>query len=416
MLRDMDAREQQGRLASELAREFHALARWWLTHVVDVRNGAIAGEVSNDNRADPGAGKGLVYAARILWFFSAAHRYEPLPGYRAAAELAHGLLEKHFRDEQNGGLFWSLDADHRPVSRKKQVYGQAFAVYGLSEYAMAFGDRSALGLAQELVELVELHARDREHGGYLEALDADWSPLADVRLGESDINAEKTMNTHLHLLEAYTRFFRARPSDESRERLSRLLVLFLERFVEPTGEYLERYFTRDWQNIPAARSFGHDIEASWLLWQAATALGDADLQLRVHSTSLKLAGAVLRHGRSEQGGVIDEWAPDAERDGRHVWWVQAEAMVGFHNAWQLSGDRGFLHACTDAWAFIENYQRDRLYGEWLWFSRLDPQAQSRYKAGQWKAPYHNGRALLEMMSRLGTGREADPEPRCEETP
>jgi mannobiose 2-epimerase len=406
----MDARAQQGRLAAELVREFHALARWWLTHAVDIRNGAIAGEVSNSNRADPGAGQGLVYISRILWFFSAAYRYEPLPEYRAAAELARRVLEERFSDHENGGLFWLLDAGHRPVSLKKQVYGQAFAVYGLSEYAMAFDDRGALGLARELVELIELYARDHEHGGYLEALDADWSPLADVRLGESDINVEKTMNTHLHVLEAYTHFSRADPGDDARERLSSLVVLFLERFVEPTGDYLERYFTRDWQSIPAARSFGHDIEASWLLWEAATVLGDARLQARVRGASLRLAVAVIRHGRSEQGGVINEWAPGGERDASHVWWVQAEAMVGYHNAWQLSGDRGFLDACTDTWAFIKNHQRDPENGEWLWFSRLDPQAQSIYKAGQWKAPYHNGRALLEMISRLEAGSEADPEP------
>ena len=391
---------QSARIIAELNEEFRSLAGWWLEHVVDTETGALAGEVSNRNQPNPEAGKSLVFVARLLWFFSAAYRFDPRAEYRAAADLAYGFLQEHFHDPEHGGLLWTVDADNRPRSRKKQTYGQAFAIYGLSEYAMAFDSSEALERARSLVTLLEQYANDRDKGGYLEALSADWKPLEDVRLGASDINAEKTMNTHLHILEAYSNFFRAEHSPEFAETLGSLLTLFLDRFVEPLGDSLVRYCTRDWQIIESSRSYGHDIESSWLLWEAASLLGDEALQQRVKANSIALADGVLEHGVDAHGGVVHEGRPGRIDDESRIWWVQAEALVGFFNAWKLTARTEFLQASLQAWAFIQSQQRDREYGEWLWFSKLDTGAEPMYKSGQWKAPYHNGRALLEMMSRL----------------
>lgn len=393
----MSASEMPAQITQDLEREFHAVAGWWLEHVVDLENGRIAGEVSNGNRVSPAAGLGLVYVARLLWFFSAAYRFRPNAKYRKVAALCRQVLIEQFTDRNNGGLAWSLDAEGRVDSRKKQTYGQSFAIYGLSEYFLAFGDREALEAAGRLMWLLETRVLDHERGGYVEALDADWQPLADVRLGETDLNGEKTMNTHLHMLEAYTNYHRAKRDRESAGMLERLLTLFLERFVKPHGAFLARFYDADWNEMPAACSYGHDIEASWLMWEAAALLGDDGLQKRLREPLLALAENVLANGIDEHGGVIHE---GGGRDGTRVWWVQAEAMVGFANAWQMTGEQRFLHASLSCWDFIKEHQRDSRYGEWLWYSSLDAPGEQAYKAGMWKAPYHNGRALLEMIRRL----------------
>jgi mannobiose 2-epimerase len=389
-------------LLQQFRDELDASCDWWLEHVIDTEEGVIAGEVSVNNRPNPAAGLGLVYVTRLLWFFSAAYRYRPDPRYRAAAELAYHVLTESFPDYENGGLVWSVDSDHQPDSLKKQTYGQSFAVYGLSEYSMAFGNPTALKFADELVELIELHLHDRQNGGYVEALTANWQPLDDVRLGESDANAEKTMNTHLHILEAYTNYYRARPSAEFARTLSSLVMLFLTRFVKPAGEHLTRFYSMEWNELSSAYSFGHDIEASWLLWEAAEVLDDTELKECLRGPVIDLANGVLARGTDEFGGVSNELMPGSFRDSSRIWWVQAEAMVGFMNAWQMTGGEHYWKACVASWKFILNHQVDKSNGEWLWFSRLDHSTPSEYKAGRWKAPYHNGRALLEMIRRLST--------------
>ena len=387
-------------LRGQLEDELHAVTAWWLEHVVDLESGDIAGEVSTDNRVNPDAGWSLVYVTRLLWFFSAMYRHGAIADCRAAAELCRRFLEHHFLDRENGGLFWTLDARKRPGSRKKQTYGQAFALYGLSEFARAFDDDDARSQAGQLVEALELHTHDRENGGYLEALDPRWQPLSDMRLGSSDSNAEKTMNTHLHVLEAYAAYFRVKPDPATRTLLAGLVDLFLRRFLEPSGRHLLRYCSRDWAVYPAGRSFGHDIEASWLLCEAADALGDPGLQSRARKAALALSVGVLAQGLDADGAVIHERSPDGSPDRTRVWWVQAEATVGFFNAWQLCREQRFFEASLGCWAFIREHQRDHEHGEWTWFSARDKNASLEYKAGAWKGPYHNGRALLEMIRRI----------------
>ena len=387
-------------LAREFESKLHAIAGWWLEHVVDLKSGRIATQVSNRNRQDVNADLGLVYVSRLLWFFSAAYRFSRRAAYRQVADLCHHFLLSHFTDHEHGGLAWSVDSANRQKSRKKQSYGQAFAIYGLSEYAMATGEARPLEEAGRLVKLLERHALDEEHGGYLEALAADWGPLTDVRLGEKDRNADKTMNTHLHILEAYTNYYRAKPSPDFAGTLENLVTLFLERFVAPGGETLVQYYSRDWRLIEAARSYGHDIEASWLLWEAACLLGDKAIKHSVRGRSIALAEGVLEHGTDNLGGVVHEGMPGRVLDPARVWWVQAEALVGFFNAWQMTGRPEFLQASGASRDFIADYQRDSANGEWYWYSILDPGAGTRYKAGFWKAPYHNGRAMMEMARRM----------------
>ena len=389
----------------EMRAEFEAIADWWLEHVICLDSGDIAAEVSADNKRNRKAGKSLVYSARLLWFFSAAFRFRPDPRFRAAADLCYRELTSLYPDRRNGGLVWSVDAAGLPDSRKKQCYGLCFAVYALTEYFMATGHGDAIVTAEDLVCLVERNMYDTEHGGYIEAMTPDWRTLEDMRLGDTDLNAEKTMNTHLHVLEAWINFHRAQPGAESAARLARVADLFLQHFVA-SGGYQKRFFTRDWQELPAEISFGHDIEASWLLWEAGAVLDNGALRGRLLGPVVELADSVLESGAGPEGEVFHEGTQREAVDRSRIWWVQAEALVGFMNAWQVTADERFLEASRASWAFIRDYQRDTEYGEWAWYSRLDRAAPPIYKAGFWKAPYHNGRAMLEMIRRLSAGRNA----------
>lgn len=385
---------------SEVAAEFHAIARWWLTHVVDPKLGNIVAEVSNDNSPNRNVGKSLVLITRLVWFYSAAYREEPRTEYRATAVLCYQCLLKNFRDTVYGGMIWKLDREDRPESQKKQSYGQAFAIYALSEFYLAFGDDEALSLAQDLVNVLENYMHDGMHGGYLEGLSRSFSPLADRRLGDKDLNAEKTMNTHLHILEAYTNFYRAKPSKAFFETLAELVTLFVDKFIRPKGAHLTRFYSRDWREVHSGISFGHDIEASWLVWETVNQLGDPALIEQYRQPVIELADGVLARGIDEYGAVANEMLPGSFRDETRIWWVQAEAMVGFMNAWQMTGQLHYLDASRNCWSFIQRYHLDRKNGEWLWFSHIDKIEESNYKSGEWKAPYHNGRAVLEMLHRL----------------
>lgn len=385
-------------IREELENELRAIACWWLSHVVDRKHKKIAGEVSNRNRRKRLEGMSLVLGARLTWFFSAIYRHDARLEYREAAQLCCRLLLDRYLDPVHGGMYWTLDWRHRPKSRKKQTYGQAFAIYALSEYYLAFGDAKALEAAQSLVELLEEHVRDRACGGYLEARAEDWSEIE----GEcvDDVNADKTMNTHLHVLEAYSNFYRADRNPDFAELLRGLISLFIDRFARPGGDHLVQHYSRDWTEVPAAITFGHDIEASWLIPEAVTVLADAALEKQACTTAIKLARGVLVSGVDEYGGVSMGLQPGNIRISTREWWAQAEAMVGFMNAWQMTGEKQFLDTSFNCWRFIREHHIDMRYGEWRWNSSLDRQAGDTYKAGPWKGPYHNGRALLEMIKRL----------------
>ncbi len=384
--------------AAELEAELDAVARWWLRHAVDLERGAIAGRVGNDNRVDPEAPLALVYVARLAWFFSALARRSGAPEHRAAADLCVACLLRDFRDERHGGLYWMVDPSGRSLAEKKQTYGQAFAVYALSEHHRATGDGASLFEAVALAAEITRHAHDTAHGGYLEARSRDWGPIDDVRLGNTDLDADKTLNTHLHLLEAWTALSRVHPA--AAPALRELLGLYLERFVGPRGGPAPCFYTRDWALLPSTHCPGHAIEASWLLWEAAQVLGDPAIEADVRGASLALASDVLATAVDADGGVVAEMEGARVTDPRRVWWVQAEAMVGFMNAWQLGGGSRYLDACRACWAFVRAQQRDARHGEWRWFSAGDPAAPETDKAGPWKGPYHNGRALLELILRL----------------
>lgn len=388
-------------LAAELRAELvGGILPYWLRRTVDARHGGFVGFVSADEVADPDAPKGAIGTARLLWTFSAAYRVLGDPAYRGAADHAAAFLRTHLLDHAHGGVFWTVEADGRPRDVRKHAYAQAFAIYGLSEHHRATGDADSLRLALELFRLIERHAHDPVHGGYQEAFGREWTLLDDVRLSDVDADERKSMNTHLHLLEAYASLCRVWPDQLVRRRLAELLALFLDRIVDPARGHVVAFFDEDWTPKSDVVSFGHDIETSWLLLEAADVLGDATLRARVQPVSLAIAAAVLAEAVDEAGGIFYETRPGHAVDTDKEWWPQAEAIVGFVSAWQESGCEGYRRAALDTWAFSRRHLVDAVHGEWRRRVARDGTPRPGHeKVGPWKCPYHNARACLEVIER-----------------
>ncbi len=378
----------------------HILA-YWVQHATDETNGGFYGRIGNDNKVYPKAPKGAVLNSRILWTFSAAYNHSLLNDYYKMADRAFIYLVSHFFDNENGGVYWSVDYKGRPLDTKKQVYALAFALYGLTEYYHCRESALAKELAIHLYNSIEKYSFDPQKGGYIDAFAVDWKPLDDLRLSDKDANEKKTMNTHLHVLEAYSNLYRIWPDEKLKQQIAGLINNFLQHIIDPATRHLILFFDENWRANNTVLSYGHDVEAAWLLQEAAETIGDTLLTRKTKDKALLLARAASE-GLDTDGGLWYEYEPAS----RHLvkekhWWPQAEAMVGFFNAWQLSGDRQFLDYSMDAWAFVQQYILDKENGEWFWGVKADHSIMpGEDKAGLWKCPYHNGRACLEIMRRI----------------
>ena len=386
-------------LRNELRAELtQRILPYWMDRPVDRTHGGFLGLVTWDGVVHEDASKGGIVNARILWTFSAAHRVLGKAEYRATADRAAEYFEQHFMDPEHGGIFWMVDAEGQPLDTRKHIYAQAFAIYGLAEHFRATGDERSLARAQELFRLVEENGHDPVHGGYQEAFDRAWAPLEDVRLSEADADERKSMNTHLHLLEAYTNLLRAWPDRQVAERLRELIGLFLDHIIR--GGHVCAFFDDDWTPKSDLRSYGHDIETSWLLMEAAKVLGDPALRERVRAASLRIADATLAEGMDYDGGIFNHSGPGGVVDTNKDWWPQMEATVGFVNAYAETGRDDYLEAAWAAWKFAQRYLLDHEHGEWHWgVTRAGNVRPGHEKVGPWKGPYHNGRACLEVIAR-----------------
>jgi len=394
----MSASERLSTLARNLDRELREdiLPYWYQT--MDRRKGGFAGLVAVDGSLDLDAPKGLVMHSRHLWASSRAWLERRNPLDLAAARHAYDFLTGPLYDAEGKGFWWTVDAEGRPGIENKVLYGQAFAVYGLSQYSKATGDRQALDKALETFELLEKVGRDREFGGYYEAVDRFWTRPLVQALSEVDIPCAKSMNTNLHLLEAFSALYLTSGLPSVREALESLLRVF-EEHILVTPEHLGLYFDRDWKNLTDHVSYGHDVEASWLMTEAAGVLYGHDLPEARKEASIRLARKSLAVIQ-DHGGSLPNELHGGHFDTDRIWWVQAEALVGMVNGWELTGDEAFLTAAESVWAFIDRFLVDRLHGEWFWSvdARGRPHP-DRPKGGLWKTSYHNGRACLEVIQR-----------------
>lgn len=389
--------------SEQLQQELQAnILKFWAERTVDNKNGGFIGFIDSLGMIDDQADKGLVLHARILWTFSAASRQFSSVPYSDLAERAYLYLRDYFQDQEHGGFYWMINAQGQPVQDKKQVYGQAFVIYALAEFYRATSRQEALDLAMELYRLLEKFSYDPVHQGYVEALAREWGPTDDLSLSDKDLNEKKSMNTHLHVLEAYTGLYRVWPSSPDLQRsLTELINVTLDHIVDSQTGHFHLFFDEVWQVKGHHISYGHDIEGSWLLVEAAEVLGDTALLQRVKQTALQMAEAVYTKGIDDDGGIWNEADPSGLTDANKDWWPQAEAMVGFYNAYQLTGNEKYRQAAENSWSFIQNHLIDSKYGEWFLAIGEDKlPVPNLPKVSPWKCPYHNSRACLEMLERL----------------
>jgi len=374
---------------------------FWLKYAVDDEYGGFRGQIANDLTVAPRAHKGLILNARILWTFARAYKVYRDEVYARTAHRAYDYLRRNFWDEECGGVYWMADYLGKPVDTKKRIYGQAFMVYALAEYASATRKTEPLEDVIALYRLMEESGHDAENGGYFETYERNWTLAAEQRLSEVDMDEKKSMNTHLHLLEAYANLLRIWKDDGVRGRLKELSRIFLDHIIDPDSFHLRMFFDEQWHDRSDRLSFGHDIEASWLLCEAADVLGDKAILEESWKVSVKMAQATFEQALDSDGGLMYEGRGKEIIDTDKQWWPQAETVVGFLNAYELTGKDYFLKASERAWEFIEKYIVDHAHGEWYWkVSRDGTPSNDKYKVDAWKCPYHNSRACFEVMERL----------------
>lgn len=375
---------------------------FWCGPALDTVHGGWMSWLSNDLTPDRSQPKGLIVNSRILWTFSAVRRLQPDPVFDEMAARAFDFVMNRFWDPVHGGAFWQLDDQGRVLDDSRKIYGQAFVIYALAEYHRTFGDPKALDRAKELFELIDRHAHEATHGGYIEVCRGDWSEAGpEARLSDKDMNEKKSMNNHLHVLEACTTLHRVWPDPRVTDRLRELIGLFLTRILDSRTKHLHHFFNERWVVRSDSYTFGHDIEASWLLCEAAEELGDPILLPCVRAIALQMAGAVLDEGLHPEGGLCYEGREGRIIDPGRECWPQAEAVVGFLNAFQISKDVRFFNAASRIWEFIQEKLVDRVHGEWFWRINPDGNPDGKLpKVSEWKGPYHASRACLEAMHRL----------------
>lgn len=374
---------------------------FWLKYAIDDEFGGFRGQITNDLVIDPLAPKGLILNARILWTFSKAYSVYGRDVYLEAARRAYDYIVEHFWDADFGGLYWMLDHRGRPRDHKKRIYGQAFAIYALAEYHSATSAPDSLERATRLYEIVESRSHDPRQGGYFETYERDWALARDQRLSEVDMDEKRSMNTHLHLLEAYASLMRVWNDGRVSTRLKELIQIFLDHIIASETHHFRLFFDEGWRPKSDVISFGHDIEGSWLLCEAAETSGDHALLGKVQREAVYMAQAVFAQAVDSDGSLWYEADDSGHIDSDKHWWVQSEAVVGFLNAYERSGQREFLTAAKRSWDFIENYIVDRKDGEWFWkVSREGAPSGEKYKVDAWKCPYHNSRTCFEVMARV----------------
>jgi len=395
------------RYRTEVSDELSSILEYWIKNTIDEKEGGFLGKIDNNNIADPLASKGVVLTSRILWTFSAAYLRYREQVYLDMASRAYRYIVDHFIDRKYGGVYWSVDNKGTMLDGRKQVYGLAFCIYGLTEYYKAAKDDVALHVAEDLFNHIEKNSFDQANGGYLEAFTRGWKLIDDMRLSAKDENEKKTANTHLHIAEAYANLYTVSPSEKLKERIKHLLDVFEQYIVNDKSPHLNLFMDESWNVKSSLISYGHDIEAAWLLLDCAEAIGNAGYISRFKEISIRLADGAA-DGLDNDGGLWYECDPSKDEsdscrmvEEKHSW-PQAEAMIGFMNAYQLTGNERYLHHSIRSWEFIKQYIKDNSKGEWFWGVNADYSIMQNEKAGFWKCPYHNSRACMEMMKRITT--------------
>ena len=387
---------------------------YWIKYSIEKKGEGFYGAVDMEGNPVATANKSCVLNARILWTFSEAAIRFPDPEYNMMADRAFSFMEIFFADRESGGYFMELKPDNSVASDIKHTYAQAFVIYALCKYYEFRPDGVVMESIQNYFRLLEMHTKDRRNPGYFEAFTRDWKLYDQNRM--ADNNEPKSMNTHLHIMEAYSALYKVWKDETVKLRLTELLKLFIDRIIRYDG-HLGIFYDEKFNETEASKgicSFGHDIEATWLLMEAAEILGDEIILHSMKTLCIKMANSVERTGLDKDGGLFLE----STRFGSHLrtnkhWWLQAETLVGFMNAFEMTGDTKNWETVKLAWDFIDNHVIDHKKGEW--FTKVNrlgipflvependpsPYYRNDWKIDPWKCPYHNGRAMMELIKRI----------------
>ena len=366
----------------------------------DCEKGGFYGYADAYGVPDKNGVKGCILNSRILWFYAAAYNLLQQPVLLQKAEHAYQFMRDHFFDSRFGGVFWSVEADGTPLDTTKHTYNQSFAIYALSEYYKACGKKEVLNLAYELYRTIEEKCRDAE--GYFEAYSREFQPVSNEKLSENGVLAERTMNTLLHVMEAYTELYRADHFYAVGDSIREILRLFKAKVYNPEKKRCEVFFDKTYRSLIDLESYGHDIEASWLLDRACEALDDSAYEAEILPIVTELAKGAYQQGIDRENHAMNNECENGNVSAKKVWWVQAESVTGFYNAYQRQPEKKeYLEMSEQVWQYIQKYVIDPKTGEWV----EDVSPDNTIQEGQalvhpWKCPYHNGRMYIEMIRRL----------------
>lgn len=378
----------------------HNLLPYWSTRMVDTKNGGFYGRINASDQVFPDEDKGGILNARILWTYSSAYRILKDTTYLRLAKRSKEYIMSHFIDKEFGGAYRSVKSTGEPSDTRKQTYTQSFFIYGLAEYYRVTGDKDALKAAKDIFELFEKFALDKENDGYFEVFTRDWNRSHDMLIGEKTSQDEKTMNTHLHIMEAYTNLYRVWPDRRVADRLKDQVEIFLDKIVDAKTSHLICFMDKNWNRTSSLDSYGHDIESSWLLVEAAGLLKDTALIARVKKTSIKIANAASEGLQPDGSLIYEKDLSTGRKNTERSWWAQAETIVGYLNAYEITGNEKYLDKSINCWNYTKNHLVDNKSGGW--FSSVSESGITGRgdKGGFWVCPYHSGRMCMEVIERL----------------
>ena len=376
-------------LQKELKAELSDILEYWMQYSLDEKNGGFFGKIDQENKVDETASKGAVLNTRILWSFSAAYNCTKDEKYLAVAHRAFGYINTYFIDKEFGGIYWTVNYKGEPEDTKKQIYALSFLQYACSEYYQSTKLQTAKTLAVNLYHLIEQYSFDPAQTGYLEAFTRQWKAIDDLRLSSKDANEKKTMNTHLHVLEAYTNLYRIWPDAALYKSIVLLIKNFTGHIINQKSWHLHLFFSEQWE-----------VKGNIVL-KAAEVIKDQKLITQLKTIAVKIADATTE-GLDADGGLWYEKEEGHLVKQKH-WWPQAEAMIGFFTAWQITSLPTYLSYSLNSWQFIKSKIIDHANGEWFWgVNENGIVMQGEDKVGLWKCPYHNSRACIELLNRMET--------------
>ena len=400
-LQEMNRGNQLSQLKKEVRENLtDNILSYWSTRMVDTKNGGFYGRIDGREQVYPDAEKGGILNARILWTYSSAYRILKDTSYLRLAIRSKDYILKYFIDNQYGGAYRSVKPNGDPADTRKQIYTESFFIYALSEFSRATGDNETLMAARSIFDCIEKYASDKESNGYFEVFTREWIRSRDRLIGERSDTDEKTMNTSLHLLEAYANLYRVWPDEAVADRLRNLINIFTDRIIDRETFHLISFLDRGWASTSNSDSYGHDIESSWLLYEAADLLNDPVLLSKVRDISIRIADAAAEGLQPDGSMVYEKDLLTGHVNTQRSWWPQAETVVGYLNTYELTGRELYLQRALNCWSYIKKYMVDYRNGSWYSSVSETGEPGRGDKAGFWTCPYHNGRMCLELIERI----------------